>query len=129
MMSARRLTRGLGSSLVAVLGVVALCVGVLLGFCGGVAQAEAPRLISCGSFPARIPVGVAVDQSSGEVYVVVVFRPNVKEFDVVGKLVLPLWPFGEGALSAMGANLSSGDVDEQWNISCVVVGRSLISWI
>jgi hypothetical protein len=103
--------------------VLALCVAGLLA-CAlqgvlrvGVARAEAPKLISYGNFGsvATDPLGVAVDQSSGDVYVAGLFNPNenephrVEKFDASGKL-LPPSPFGEGYSAGAAVNPVNGDL-------------------
>jgi hypothetical protein len=97
--------------------VLALCVAGLFVFCAGFAQAEPPKLISYGNFGsvATNPIGVAVDQSSGDVYVASLFNPNesephrVEKFDATGKLLSPS-PFGEGFLSGAAVDPTDGNV-------------------
>ena len=96
---------------------VSLCVlAALFAFTtAGVAQAEAPRLISDGSFPATLPEGVAVDNSSGtssgDVYVAALFSSEINKFDASGSsLISPPSPFGEGGFSGAAINPTNGDV-------------------
>ena len=97
----------------------------------GVAQAEVPRLISAGSFPATNPLGVAVDDScslhappltgeacatfdasAGDVFVAALFEANISKFDasVPADQLSPPSPFGEGFFSSAVVNPASGDV-------------------
>ena len=99
----------LGDWLVRYLLVLLVCVGVF-GFCGGVARASVPRLISGGSFPATLPVGVAVDQSSDDVYTAAFFLADINKFDASGGLISPPSPFGEGNFSSVAVNPVNGDV-------------------
>ena len=92
---------------------VGVVVGVVVVFCGSVARAEPPRLIQYGTFAASgIPLGVSVDQSSGDVYVPGLFGSNLNEFDgsVPPSLISPPSPFGEGSFSATAVDPSNGDV-------------------
>jgi hypothetical protein len=102
--------------------VLALSVAALLLLCADIAQAEPPKLISYGNFGsvAGGPGGVAVDQSSGDVYVAGLFTlnperpPRIEKFDASGKL-LPPSPFGpDGLSSGVALNPTNGDlyVDE-----------------
>ena len=92
-----------------------ITLATLLFAFASVAQAEAPRLISAGSFPATLPEGVAVDNSggasSGDVYVAALFSANINKFDgsVPPSLLSPS-PFGEGAFSGAAVNPTNGDV-------------------
>jgi hypothetical protein len=96
-----------------------LTVAGLLGLSSAVAQAEAPKLISFGNFGSVAPtaVGVAVDQSSGDVYVTGLLderNPNltssIDKFDASGKPLSPPSPFGEGFDSAAAVNPTNSDV-------------------
>lgn len=95
---------------------LALSAAVLFALCAGVAQAEVPRLISDGSFPATFPEGVAVDNSndtsSGDVYVAALAAANINKFDgsVPPSLISPPSPFGEGNFSGAAVNPVNGDV-------------------
>jgi NHL repeat len=98
---------------------IALCALFAVLALSTAAQAEAPKLISFGTFGSSAPlaVGVAVDQSSGDVYVTGLFdelNPNltssIDKFDASGKLLSPPSPFGEGFYSAAAVNPASGDV-------------------
>jgi NHL repeat len=95
---------------------------VLFALCGGVAQAEAPKLIPYGNFSSNDgqTVGVAVDQSSGAVYVAGLvdfsnsssfFMSNVKKFDASNGLLSPPSPFGEGYNASTAVNPTNGQVD------------------
>ncbi len=91
------------------------CVGLLM-LSTAVARAEAPKLISDGSFSsvATNPVGVAVDQPSGDVYVAAWYdetQPPINEFDGSGKLISPPSPFGEGLHSGAAVDPVNGDLD------------------
>ena len=99
----------------------------LLGLSTGVAQAEAPGLVSFGSFGSEqlnvensethqsestSPIGVAVDQSSGDVYVSSFLSAHVEKFGASGKLISPPSPFGEGSghESGVAVNPTDGNV-------------------
>jgi DNA-binding beta-propeller fold protein YncE len=81
-------------------------VGVVwLVFCGGVGLAAVPKLIPEGNFGSgelATPMGVAVDQSSGAVFVSSLTSPSIDEFDASGALVAPPSPFGGGGLGGAG---------------------------
>ena len=94
-----------------------LSVAALFALSAGVAQAEAPRLVSYGNFAGPpSPSGVAVDQSSSDVYVaglvnLAPFGPsNIDKFNASGKLLSPPSPFGEGYYSGAVVNPTNGDV-------------------
>jgi Mala s 1-like protein len=106
---------GLSARLPAVLGLGVVC-ALALG--GGVAWAEAPKLVPYGQFNAKtpLPVGVAVDQSSGDVYAsgllnLSTFEPSyVSKFDASGGLLSPPSPFGGGYDSGVAVSPANGDV-------------------
>jgi hypothetical protein len=97
---------------------LALSIAGTLALSAGIAQAEVPKLISYGNFPAGAStiVGIAVDQSSGDVYDAglidfTTFGPsNVEKFDASGKLLSPPSPFGQGFYSGTAVNPTNGDV-------------------
>lgn len=66
---------------------------------------------------AQTAVGVAVDQSSGDVYVAgllnfATFGPSsIDKFDASGKLLSPPSPFGDALYSGTAVNPTNGDVD------------------
>lgn len=101
------------------LSVLALSVVCMLSLFGGVAQAEAPTLISYGSFNAvtNDAIGVAVDNSgltfSGDIYVAGFFNPEgppFEKFEPSGQVIQPS-PFGENDLTAsLAVNPSNGDL-------------------
>ena len=110
-------SRGLAAMSFMARSLVSLCVlaGLFALATAGVAQAEAPRLISDGSFPATLPEGVAVDNSSGtssgDVYVAALFSSEINKFDASGSsLISPPSPFGEGGFSGAAINPTNGDV-------------------
>jgi streptogramin lyase len=98
-----------GGGMVRYVLVLLVCVGVF-GLCGSLARATVPRLISDGSFPATLPVGVAVHQSGGDVYVAAFFSADINKFDASGGLIAPPSPFGEGNFSSAAVNPANGDV-------------------
>ncbi len=110
--------RGPIAALFVVRSLVVLCalVGLFAFSTAAVAQAEVPRLISDGSFAATVPEGVAVDQSSGDVYVAALAFANINKFDGSGTLISPPSPFGqgpsgeEGHFSGAAVNPTNGDV-------------------
>jgi DNA-binding beta-propeller fold protein YncE len=72
----------------------------MLRLWSGIAQAEPPSLISYGGFSSvtPYPVGVAVDPSSGDLFVAGFFgplHPPIDKFEPSGALVTPPSPFGE----------------------------------
>ncbi len=89
---------------------LALC--VLLALSAGVAQAEPPGLVSYGNFAGSFPNGVAVDESTGNVYVASLTQSNINKFDASGKLFSPPSPFGAGSgfYSGAAVNPMNGDV-------------------
>jgi hypothetical protein len=113
---------------------VALALGVtaMLAFSGGVARAEAPRLVPDGQFESQGAIGVAVDQSTsesdpsrGDVYVagylnfvkvpgsenLELVPGRVNKFDVSGNLLKPPSPVGEALYySGTAVNPQNGDV-------------------
>jgi hypothetical protein len=82
------------------------------------ARAEVPTLVPYGDFAAESgPLGVAVDQSSGDVYVAGLLNletfegsSDINKFDTSGSL-LPPSPFGDGFYSGVAVNPADGDVD------------------
>jgi DNA-binding beta-propeller fold protein YncE len=82
------------------------------------AQAEVPKLISYGNFPdSGSPIGVAVDQSTEDVYAAGVFdfttfkSSQINKFDASGKLLSPPSPIGEESeYSGMAVNPTSGEL-------------------
>ena len=96
----------------------ALAGALALAGAAPVAQAEVPKLISYGNFPdARGPIGVAVDQSSDDVYAAGFFdlttfeTGQINKFDASGKLLSPPSPFGEEShYSGAAVNPTNGDV-------------------
>ncbi len=96
--------------------VVVLCVASSFALSAAVARAEAPKLIPYGSFASVTtdPIGVAVDQSSGDVYVEGFFNesaPPFDKFDAQDKLLSPPSPFGEeGNHASVAVNPTNGDV-------------------
>jgi DNA-binding beta-propeller fold protein YncE len=90
--------------------VLALLLGALLALGAGIARAEAPKLIPYGSFPAsQFAQGVAVDQSSGDVFVAALASANIDKFNASG-LIEPPSPFGEGNFSGAAVNPVTGDI-------------------
>ena len=99
--------------------VLALSVAVLLALSAGVAQAEPPKLVSYGSFASEGP-GVAVDQSSGDVFTAgllkwengeAVAQGHINKFDAAGKPISPPSPFGgEAFYAAAAVNPTSGNL-------------------
>jgi DNA-binding beta-propeller fold protein YncE len=88
---------------------------VLLCFVGG-ARAEVPKLILDGTFGSAGATGIAVEQSTGDVYVagfvnfVEGFTPgHVDKFSDTNAL-LPPSPFGEGPYQGVAVNPTTGNV-------------------
>jgi hypothetical protein len=95
---------------------IALC--ALFTLSAGVAQAEAPKLISYGSFSAHERgVGVAVE-GSGDLFVSSLFLyenfafhpTTVVKLDPSGNLLSPPGAFGSGYYSGVAVNPTNGDV-------------------
>ncbi len=98
-------------TLLAATPVITLCTLLGLLALSAAAHAEVPRLIAYGSFsPGPFSQGVAVDQSSGDVYVAALAVADINKFDASGKLLSPPSPFGEGNLSGAAVNPVNGDV-------------------
>ena len=82
----------------------------------GVARAEVPRLVSNGNFASNGGLGVAVDQSSGDVFVTGFlniategFNPgSIEKFDASNKLLSPPSPFAEGVNYGAAVNPTNG---------------------
>ncbi len=98
------------------LAALALSVAALLALSAAVAQAEVPKLISYGTFAASpLPSGVAVDQSSSNVYVTNLLNietdepSHVDKFNASGNLLSPS-PFGGAYYSGVAVNPTNGDV-------------------
>jgi hypothetical protein len=86
-------------------------------FVAPVARAEAPKLVSYGNFAdSPSPFGVAVDQSTNDVYVADFFNSatsspgHVDKFDASGKLLSPPSPFGEAFHTGAAVNPTNGQV-------------------
>jgi DNA-binding beta-propeller fold protein YncE len=87
----------------------------LLALSAGVAQAAAPKLIQVGQFASvtPTPVGVAVDQSSGDVYVAGLLSESGtpdEKFDAAGEPISPS-PFGANLGAGAAVNPVNGDLD------------------
>jgi DNA-binding beta-propeller fold protein YncE len=94
---------------------VATGVAGLLALCGGVAQAAAPKLIQVGHFASVTPaaLGVAVDQSSGDVYVAGLESESGtpdEKFDASGEPIPPS-PFGANLGAGAAVDPVNGDLD------------------
>jgi hypothetical protein len=91
-----------------------LMIAAGVAFCAGVAQAEVPRLISDGTFSDAGAFGVAVDQSSGDVYVASLITKEFslgesEEADESGKLLVKS-PFAAGHDFGVAVNPVNRDV-------------------
>ncbi len=96
----------------------ALC--ALLALCAGVAQAAAPTLVSNGQFASLGALGVAVEQSSGDVFVTGFLTENSEgtglvrgqsgKFTALGEPLSLSSPFAEGGNYGAAVNPSNGDV-------------------
>ncbi len=93
---------------------VALC--ALLALCVGVAQAEGPQLVADGNFHDEGGSGIAVDQSTGDVFTsgFVTDREgslavgSSEKFYASGKVLSPPSPFGEGLHYGAAINPTNG---------------------
>jgi hypothetical protein len=110
-------TTGSGAPLRSLIATPLVALFALLALSVGVAQAEPPKLISYGNFAdSPLPMGVAVDQPSSDVYVAGLFNlanrnpGHVDKFDALGKLLSPPSPFGEAFHSGAAVNPTNGDV-------------------
>jgi NHL repeat len=80
-----------------------------------VAQAEPPRLVSYGNFASDAGLGVAVDQSSGDVFAAGLFDLSngeggrIEKFSASGEVLSPS-PFGEGFHSGAAVNPVNRDL-------------------
>ncbi len=96
----------------------ALSIAALLTLCGGVAGAAVPKLVSNGSFHAEGGgSGVAVDQSSGDVFVTGFVGlteageaevGHSEKFDASGNVLSPPSPFAEGLDYGAAVNPTNG---------------------
>jgi hypothetical protein len=107
--------------------VLALSAAVMLALFAGVAQAEPPKLVSYGNFAGPTgPMGVAIDQSSSDVYVAgfldfTTANPShVNKFDASGTLLAPPSPFGEARNSGAAVNPINGDLYVLDSLSSVI---------
>jgi NHL repeat len=92
----------------------------VLALSAGVARAEAPKLVPDGQLESAEALGVAVDQSTNDVYAAAVFSQTptgefvtarVNKFDASGNLLSPPSPFGEAVTySGTAVNPVNGDV-------------------
>jgi DNA-binding beta-propeller fold protein YncE len=92
---------------------LALCVAALIAPSAGVAQAEPPKLIPYGTFPAELPLGVAVDQPSGDVFVAGISNEAgtpIEKFDATGSLISPPPPFGTNFEGSEAVDPATGDL-------------------
>lgn len=104
---------------------LALSMGALLGLSAGVAQAEVPKLVPSGKFTSEGgPLGVAVDQPSGDVFATGFielargFAPGHSEkFDASGKLLAPPSPFAEAFDTGAAVNPTNGDLYAENDLS------------
>ncbi len=113
--SAPKMTKGSGLSKIsashqASQTFIALCALVGAFAFATAAQAEPPRLIQYGTIPTKLPIGVAVDQSSGDLYTAAYAASNINEFDASGSLVTPPSPFGAGNFSGVAVDPVNHDV-------------------
>jgi hypothetical protein len=79
----------------------------------GIAQAEPPRLISYGSFSPGFAAGVAVEQSSGDIFVADLDNEKetpIAKFDAAGKPISPPPPFGTNYEAGLAINAINGDL-------------------
>jgi DNA-binding beta-propeller fold protein YncE len=107
--------------------VIALTLVALLALNADGARAETPRLVPDGNFGSAQfhventethqsestgPIGVAIDQGSGDVFVSSFLNQHLFEFDANGKPIAPPSPFGEGGGHEAGVavNPVNGDV-------------------
>lgn len=96
----------------------AAILGTAAGALAPIAQGAPPKLVTYGSFNPSTPTaaGVAVDQSSNDVYVtglldVSTFAPgHVSKLDASAKLLSPPSPFGEAYDSGAAVDPVNGDV-------------------
>lgn len=117
----------LAPSALATAGRTSRCVAVVLatatflatGLLASVAQAEPPTLISVGNFNSKTGwgEGIAVDSSSGDLYVAGLFNPEthaptspINKFDASGNLLAPPSPFGATFHSSVAVDPINGDV-------------------
>ncbi len=78
-----------------------------------VAQAEPPRLVSYGSFSPGFAVGVAVEQSSGDIFVADLDNEQetpIAKFDAAGKAISPPPSFGTNFEGGVAVNPTNGDL-------------------
>jgi hypothetical protein len=98
-------------SIALVLGVAVLLACALQGaLYAGVARADVPGLVSNGNFASEGGLGVAVDQSSGDVFVTSFFSGSNEKFEASGKLLSPPSPFGGEGNYGAAVNPTNGDL-------------------
>jgi hypothetical protein len=94
----------------------ALSIAALLALTAGVARAEAPRLVPNGTFASEGGLGVAVDQSSHDVFVTAFLNyaggteARSEKFDAAETLLSPPSPFAEGVNYGAAVNPTNGDL-------------------
>ena len=109
-------TRGLAAAPFMVRSFVALCaLATLVALAtAGIAQAESPpKLISYGSFSPGFAAGVAVEQSSGDIFVADLDNEQetpIAKFDAAGKPILPPPSFGTNYEAGVAVNPTNGDL-------------------
>jgi hypothetical protein len=107
--------RGLVTARFMVRSLMALC-GLAAFFAlvtAGVAQAEPPRLISYGSFSPGFAAGVAVEQSSGDLFVADLDNEQetpIAKFDAAGKPISPPPSFGTNFEGGVAVNPTNSDL-------------------
>lgn len=98
---------------------LALCLAALFALFAGVARAEVPNLVSNGRFASKGALGVAVDQPSGDLFVMgflalgdgetVELQLGISQkFDASGKVLSPPSPFAEGLHYGAAVNPMNG---------------------
>ena len=92
------------------LAALTLCVSCLLILFAEASYAGPPKLISYGGLLVENALGVAIDQSSGDVYVAALDAADINKFDALGELITPPSPFGGGFFSGTAVNPTDGDV-------------------
>ncbi len=109
-------TRGLTATAASLMvrSLIAVCaLVVLLALSTEVARAEVPGLVPNGTFASDEGLGVAVDQSSGDVFVTgftVGEQAHSEKFDASGERLSPPSPFAEGFNYGAAVNPTNGDL-------------------
>ncbi len=114
--------QGSGASLRKLIATPLITLCALLTLSAGVAQAEAPKLISYGKFASEGP-GVAVDQASGDVFTASLLDLNAKDEELGFGLIRRFEASGKELPSSYAEGFHSGAVIDPTNGDLYVLGE------